>query len=343
MIPQEKSAAVCRGLREAFGVSEFEAIRRITKGHTPALVFRIEVRGTPFLLRIITSENLVIGPERQYGCMKAAAEVGVAPRVWYSSVEDRICITDFVEEAPFPVTEALVRMPAVLRRLHALPPFPRVVDHLNTSCMFLMNKGPALDGFTRRVREAKILPESEIAQLFAWHAQVADIYPHDNADMVSSHNDLFKPDNILFDGERVWLVDWEAACLNDRYADPAVVANMIVSNEEEEAIYLREYFGQPADEYQLARFYLARQIAHMFYAMAFLWIGSPGGPAAPLDFQRRFWAGEFDLVDGAMKTMYGRVHWEQLVENVRQRRFQEALRIVSERGVSINRRGTEME
>ena len=34
MIPQEKSAAVTRGLREAFGVTEFEDIRKVTRGHS---------------------------------------------------------------------------------------------------------------------------------------------------------------------------------------------------------------------------------------------------------------------------------------------------------------------
>ena len=49
MIPQEKSEAVRRGLREAFGVSEFEDISRITRGLTASLVFRIVVRGSPYL------------------------------------------------------------------------------------------------------------------------------------------------------------------------------------------------------------------------------------------------------------------------------------------------------
>ena len=46
--------------------------------------------------------------------------------------------------------------------------------------------------------------------------------------MAPGHNDPFKPDNMLFEGNRLWLVDWEAAFQNDRYADLAVVANMIV-------------------------------------------------------------------------------------------------------------------
>ena len=335
MIPQEKTAAVTRGLREAFGVTAFEDIRELNGGLGSNPVFRIVVRGSRFLLRI----NMRAGDlTRHYSCMKAAAEVGLAPQVWYTSVEDRISITDFVEAAPFPVRDALVRIPAALRTLHALPPFLRVPNHINTSCMFLINRGPALDGFIQRFQAAKIFPKRESEELFARYEQVAAVYPRHDADMVSSHNDLFKPDNILFDGHRVWLVDWEAAFLNDRYADLAVVANLVVTNDAEEKVYLQQYFGGPPDEYQLARFFLMQQVAHMFYAMGFLWLGSSGKPidwseAVPAfrDFHRRMWASEVRLSDNHTKTLYGRVHWERLLQNTRQARYNEALRIVSGR------------
>jgi aminoglycoside phosphotransferase (APT) family kinase protein len=338
MIPQEKSAAVTRGLLQAFGVTEFEEIRMMTKGNATSRVFRIVVRGSPFLLKIIMRTD---DPTRHYTNMKAAAEAGLAPRVWYTSIEDKISITDFVEEVPFPVADALVRIPAALRTLHALPPFAGVPNHINTSCMFLMNKGAAVEGFIQKFQAANILPKGESEELLARYAQVAAVYPHHDPDMVSSHNDLFKPDNVLFDGHRVWLVDWEAAFLNDRYADLAVVANLVVTNNAEERVYLQEYFGEPPDQYQLARFFLAQQVAHMFYAMAFLLLGSSGKPidwseTVPgfRDFHRRIWAGEVDLKDSQMKIVYGRVHWEQLLRNVRQARFNEALRIVSDRRAS---------
>ena len=92
MIPQEKTAAVARGLREAFGVTAFEDIRIITGGLTSSLVFRIVVRGSPFLLKIIIRTD---DPTCHYTCMKAAAEAGLAPHVWYTSIPDRISITDF--------------------------------------------------------------------------------------------------------------------------------------------------------------------------------------------------------------------------------------------------------
>ncbi len=333
MIPQDKNEAVARGLREAFGVTEFEDISRITRGHTPSLVFRIVVRGSPYLLKIITRAE---DPTRHYTSMKAAAEAGVAPRVWHTDIEEHISITDFVEAEPLPVSEALVRLPALLRRLHALPPFGRAP--FNTTCTYLLNKATASDGFLQKFLAANLLPKAESEEFSARYAEIAAAYPYDDAEMVASHNDLFKPDNILFNGNRVWLVDWEAAFLNDRYADLAVVAHHVVTNDEEEIFYLREYFGTAPDPYQLARFHLMQQLTHLFYTMGFLYLGSSGRPidwsvAVPefRDFHQRMWAGEVDLTDKEVKIVYGRVHWERLLQNVRQARYHEALGIVSGR------------
>src|SRR5262249_54548933 len=151
------------------------------------------------------------------------------------------------------------------------PPFARVPHHLNTSCMFLLHKGPALDGFLQHFRAANLVPKEESNEAFARYEQAAAVYPIDEPDFVSSHNDL-KPENILFDGARAWLVDWEAAFLNDRYSDLAFFSNFVVTNDTEERVYLQQYFGQPPGEYQLARFFVTRQIFHLFHAMGFLFM-----------------------------------------------------------------------
>ena len=342
MIPKANSEAVTRALNESFGVTEVEDIRDLTERPGSNRAFRIVVRGSAYLLRINTRPGDMA---RHFTCMQAAADVGLAPRVRYASAKDRISITDFVEAIPLPALDALVRIPAALRTLHALPPFPGAP--FNTTCTFLLNKGPALDGFLQKFRASSILPENETEELLARCQQVAAVYSRLDPDLAPSHNDLFKPDNMLFDGNRLWLVDWEAAFQNDRYADLAVVANMIVTNESEERIYLQEYFGEAPDEYQRARFYLMRQLAHMFYAMAFLTLGSsdkPIGRGEPVpvyrDFQRRFRAREVSLADNQAKTVYGRVHWEQLSQNMRQARFDEALSIVSDRSAIQEGTGT---
>jgi hypothetical protein len=74
----------------------------------------------------------------------------------------------------------------------------------------------------------------------------------------------------------------------------------------------------------------------MFYTMAYLWLGSSGKPVSLSDpvpeftaFHRRLWARGVNLEDKDNKIVYGRVHWERLRQNMRQARFDDALRIVS--------------
>lgn len=332
LIPQEKFAAVSRGLHQAFGATAIEEICRMTKGLSSDLVFRIVVQGTPCLLRVMTRINEHMDPVRIFGCMRAAADAGLTPHVRYSNAEDGISITDFVAAVPFPVTEALVQIPATLRRLHGLPLFPKAFNHVT-----------AHNGFIWRFRKAGLLPQAEIEEAFTGYEQVCAAYPRLDSDMVSCHMDL-KPENILFDGERVWLIDWQAAFVNDRYFDLAVAGNFVVTGDADEWIYLERYFGQRPDEYQRARFFLMCQAVHLFYAAVFLLLGSAGktvnrdsmGEKLPAfrDFHGRIWAGEVNLADNDMKIVYGRLHWEQLLENIRRPRFEEALRIVSERNAS---------
>lgn len=331
MIPEEKNHAVARALREAFGVSEFDDISRLTAGLSKACVFRIVVRGCPRLLRVIMNTDAAIGPGQgdqthHFACMKVAAEAGIAPRVWYTSAEDGLLITDFVQAKPFPRTEALALLPGTLQKLHTLPPWPspRAVNYLG-----------AMDGLARKFQTAGILPENETAELFETYARVADVYPRNDSDRVPSHNDL-KPENILFDGDRAWLVDWEAAFANDRYVDLAVVANFVVTNAPEEDTYLRTYFGEAAGEYRRARFYLMSQLLHMFYPAVLMVLSLKGKSIewkakAPdfRDFHDRIRAGEIDLAGDDRKLEYAKVHMNQLLQNGRTVRFQKALQIVS--------------
>ena len=329
MIPQEKSAAVHRGLHEAFGAKALEDIRKMTKGLSSDLIFRIVVQGSPYLLRIMTRIDERMDPGRIFACMSAAAEAGLAPSVRYSNAENGIAITDFVEAVPFSASQALVQLPGALRKLHALALFPKAFNYVT-----------AHNGFIWRFRKAGLLPKGEIEEIFTRYEQVCAAYPRLDSDMVSCHSDL-KPENILFDGQRVWLVDWQAAFVNDRYFDLAVAANFLVTNNADEWTYLEQYFGRPPDEYQRARFFLMRQVLHMFAAAVFLLLGSAGKPISQTenlvsfrDFHRRIWAGEVNLADNDLKILYGMVHWEQLLQNMRRTRFDEALGIVSERNTS---------
>ncbi|MDB5279844.1 MAG: Choline/ethanolamine kinase [Ferruginibacter sp.] len=326
MIPEAKITAVANALQVTFGVSDFEAISQLTAGLSSALIFRIVVKGQPYLLRIITRADAPGDPSHYYGCMKAAADAGIAPHVWYAGVADRISITDFIEAKPFPQEQAKVLMPDVLRRLHALPRFP-----------FRLNYFDFANSSVRKFQASKILPESVTNNVFQQYEQIIKVYPHKEEDLVSCHNDL-KPDNLLFDGKQVWLVDWEGAFLNDRYTELAVVSNFILKNEDDEKEYLKIYFGKEVTACQQARFFLACQLMHIIYFSFFMSLGTAGDNLVNVDLtipgfselHNRLWKGEVNLLNHHSQQQYAFVHLERVKQHLQLKRFEEAVNIVAE-------------
>jgi aminoglycoside phosphotransferase (APT) family kinase protein len=327
VIPTEHAPAVIRALQSAFNIDTYDEIHAPTGGLSPSLVYRIGVQGCPYLLRII-SKQAWGDPSREFAAMQAGSDAGIAPRIHYSSLEDRLILTDFIATQPYPADMAL-RMAGVLRILHALPPFPPPArgDYLTT-----------MDGFVRRFQSASLVPESLAAEIFPRYEEILAAYRALPAELVSSHNDV-KPQNTLFDGVRVWLVDWEAAFLNDRYVDLAIVANFFVPDEAAEQAYLAAYFAESANPHRTARFHLMRQLLHMFYpALICVLLSSTGNTVSQLDldtatdfdaFHRNLISGEIPLTTPAEKLEYARVHLARLQHNLRSPRLAESLAILA--------------
>ena len=83
--------------------------------------------------------------------------------------------------------------------------------------------------------------------------------------LVSSHNDP-TPNNILFDGKRLWLIDWEWACRNDPLVDAAIVLRQFARSRELEDVLLKAWFGCAPDEALRARLAPVRALTRLFYA-----------------------------------------------------------------------------
>lgn len=326
MISQDKQAAIRKALQTAFDVDEFEDIQPFTKGLSGAAVSKITVHGMPYVLRAITQTGTRDDPAYYFDCIQTAACAGLAPRIHYLNIEEKILITDFIEDRYFPVAEARIKMADMLRNLHALPKFAYQLQYLDAS-----------DAFLKKFQASKIIPESLTKNLFELYSRIGNVYPRNDADnLVSCHNDV-KRDNIIFDGSRPWLVDWEAARLNDRYLDLAAIANFVVKNDEDETGFLRRYFGANFDEYKQARFFLMSQIVHMF---CFTLCAIPGSAGRSIDintstlsfhaFHDRLWNCEISLADNDQILHYALVHMKELQSNMQSKRFEESLRMLAD-------------
>jgi aminoglycoside phosphotransferase (APT) family kinase protein len=344
VIPTEHLPAVTRALQSAFNTDTYDEIQAPSGGLSPSLVYRIVVKGSPYLLRII-SKKAWGDPSREFAAMQAGSDAGIAPRIHSSSLEDRLILTDFIATQPYPADIAL-HMARTLRTLHALPPFPPPArgEYLAT-----------MDGFVQRFKAANLLPESLAAEIFAGYDAIFAAYRALPNDQVSCHNDV-KPQNALFDGNRVWLVDWEAAFLNDRYVDLAIAANFFVPDEAPSQIssqapsqvpsqvseqsYLAAYFGEPAGPHRTARFYLMRQLLQMFYpALMCVMISAIGDTVPQLslddapdfaDFHRRLISGEIPLTTPAERLEYSRAHLARFYQNLHSPRLAESLALLAE-------------
>jgi thiamine kinase-like enzyme len=83
---------------------------------------------------------------------------------------------------------------------------------------------------------------------------------------VPCHNDLLTA-NFIWDGERVWIVDWEYAGMGDRFFD---LANLSVNNgfgEDEDRRLLEAYFGTADDARRFACLRLMRAMSDFREAM----------------------------------------------------------------------------
>jgi Ser/Thr protein kinase RdoA (MazF antagonist) len=83
--------------------------------------------------------------------------------------------------------------------------------------------------------------------------------------LVSSHNDPV-PRNILFDGNRLWLIDWESAYSNDPLVDVAITLDNLASSPELEGLLLKAWLGEAPDDAIYARLTRIRALTRLYYA-----------------------------------------------------------------------------
>jgi hypothetical protein len=112
--------------------------------------------------------------------------------------------------------------------------------------------------------------------------RIREVYPWDAGSFVSSHNDP-NPRNILFDGTRLWLVDWETAGRNDPFIDVAILVDSLAPTPDLRDALLRAWLGRTPDRATHARLVLARQITRLYDAALLFSLRTLAPGAAPPD------------------------------------------------------------
>jgi aminoglycoside phosphotransferase (APT) family kinase protein len=260
-IPEDRRERARSALAATFGRSPVMSLEPIASGAS-ALSYRIEVAGRSYLLRLESSRrDEVRDPHRSYACMRLAAEAGIAPAVHHADAASGVAITQFVSQRPLADYagggQALRRdLGALVARLQAIPAFPPVLPYpavIGRLLFWLFESGMYAPGLLAPHRQR--------------FERIREALPWDSTSLVSGHNDL-NPHNILFDGDRLWLIDWETAYGNDPLVDVATLMLFFARVPGQEIDLLQSCLGRELDRRQRARLVLIRLLVRLFYGCA---------------------------------------------------------------------------
>lgn len=258
IVPESRRDDVRAALKIAFGTSNVDALQPLAGGVSGALIFRFGLRSRDYVLRIEPERITLQDRERGFSCMAAAAAVGAAPAVHYVDPPTGLSIMDFIPSRPLSrhpdgPAGAVRALGKLVATLQSSPPFPTTVDYLDLTGKILSslaNSGHFAPGQLDRHAEGL--------------ARIRAALPWDTSSLVSSHNDP-NVRNILFDGERVWLVDWELGWRNDPLVDVAILTTEVAETPEFEEILLEAAFGAAPDRRLRARLSVIRLLTRLFY------------------------------------------------------------------------------
>lgn len=325
LIPTSISAAVENALAQTFNTTALQDIVLLTGGLSTARVYKIAVNDQYYVLKSADPAELI----QDHSCMEVAAIAGLAPPIHYINRISGITITGYIQDRPlqnaFKSRDLLLmELTKTIRVIHELPLFSKESGLLDT-----------VDGLVNEFKASQMLSGDAFDACFAYYEVIKTHYPWNDNDKVSSHNDL-NPNNMVFDGEKIWIIDWDAAFNNDRYVDLAITANFFAVTEGEEHMLLETYFGNDLKEYNKARFFIMRQICLIVYAMLMFRLANASvrsGAIHDPDLQgatltavrKQLGEGKLNLAEYKGQLAFGKALLNEALSNARSARFDQSI------------------
>jgi aminoglycoside phosphotransferase (APT) family kinase protein len=246
-------------------VGHVERIEPITLGLSGAGVHAVATSRGAYVLRVQARELDEGAFAQQLRVLRRASDAGVAPAIVHVDEASRAIVSVRVQGMPVAVAlgDPAVRSRVIASVLDRL----RVLHALDASGVD--DRDPLT--FARTAWEAA----RDRPGFPPWAVSLAPTFEKIAATLaadprrVVSHND-FNPVNVLWDGSRAWVIDWEVTGLGHPYYDLATLA-LFLRQEEGVAFELAAvHDGAPLDERSRATFRALRQLVGLLAGLTFL-------------------------------------------------------------------------
>jgi len=289
----------------------FGAVHQVTaisRGLSGAGVFSVDTDSGGYVLRVMPPHEFDVWL-RHLAILRLASERGIAPALAHVDAEHRAIVSARVDGPPL---GAVLGDPASRERVLA-----SMVSQLAALHSLELEEIERLD--PPAVARAHWLTQSARAGFPAWAHPVADELDRAAAIIAAdprwtlSHNDL-NPGNLLWDGARVWLIDWTSSGMTHPYYDLATISTFLQLPDEAALGLLAMQEGARPIGAQAVTFRAHRRVAAILSGLMFIKLTPDRSLHAPeraddaptlTEVYRGLQSGSVDLQSDAGKCMFG--------------------------------------
>jgi len=250
------------------------AIDKIAAGLSGAGVYRITCPDGAFVLKVSDPNEPVERWRTKLEIQQLASDAQVAPRIVHADESRRAVVSEFVVDRSFPMLffnpatreSAIALLGRAIRRVHDIP--------------------VPVGATGRDAREFLAEVWAEIGANGSLPTFVVDAVQRElsatplapERPAVLSHNDV-NPTNIVYDGQRLRLLDWEVAGSNDPFYDLAAIAVFLRMDEGTCRQLIAAHDDAPVTALP-AGFIACRRVAAVLCGTMFLKLARQGGYTA---------------------------------------------------------------
>ena len=259
---EDKRETLIIGFRVAFEAQLPERFESLPGGFSSPGIYKVTINEKPYVVRLSHPNRNVQDEQRSITCLALSSEKQVSPKVHYASAEGGLVIMDYIEPKQLSwekltETNNLMALALAIKKLHQGPKFPKFLS------IFDMRRS-----FERMLGEDKPMFLDEISVKLT---RIEELLKKCEIDASPCHHDL-KLDNLIFDGMKFWVVDWEAACQGNILFDLATAITFMAMTTIQEGFFLKAYFGQLPSDGLHHHLDLAKQVVLSYYGTAYLMV-----------------------------------------------------------------------
>lgn len=241
-------------------------IQPLSGGLSGTSMYKIDVQGKPYVLRIHQSDQLSLQDQREHHALLEAAKRKIAPQIIAISSNHKAIIMEFIEDKTITIDQA--KTPEIYQKIaEAMLQAHQIPSHVYSGETILSKA----ERCTRKVLQDGLGDEEAINGALALVNKYRNELSHFSFCETNVHGDL-NPRNIFFTDGRVLFIDWAESNHEDPFYDLTYFSLKHDFNQEEELGLLKAYLKRLPTNSEVARFQLQKKIHQAFWSLTNLYL-----------------------------------------------------------------------